>query len=648
MGHASTRHFILGTAGHIDHGKSTLVTALTGTNPDRLPEERARGMTIELGFAHLAFDDPTDPDSRLELGIIDVPGHADFVRNMVAGVGSIDVALMVVAADDSWMPQSEEHLQILEYLGVRRGVVALTKADLAEDIDFVIEDLRTHLEGTVFANAPIVPTVAPARRGIPELQAAIAGVLRDAPPPGDFGKPRLPVDRAFSPTGVGTVVTGTLTGGSFQVGDPVVVQPSGITTRIRAIQNHKQSVDRIEPGTRTALNLADAPLASRTRRHGVQRGDTVTLGALGEPTLAVDVILTKSTREIAGQPGSLRPIRSGQKVRCHHGSADYAARVFLLDAKALGPGDDVIAELRFDTPAFMFAGDRLVLRDWGKTSTIAGGTVLDPDASPRRFRRPRQRVFLESLAAADGGAEPFIEALLGRDKPLDTRALRKTPFGVSEIGTATTRLVESGAARQRGPFLVETAWWGRLLEEAETAIRRHHEDNPDRIAISIGALRARLSHGLPPALFDLLLADLAEAGFVRTPNGIRDHSHAPALPPSLRGKRDEILAALAENPIEPPNPKEILLSDDHRKVMRFLVETGEVIELSEKCTLLAGTYRELCDRVSDRLRTGPATASDLREAIGTTRRILIPLLEKLDNEGVTLRDGDLRRLKTAG
>ena len=259
------RPFILGTAGHIDHGKSTLVKALTGTDPDRLPEEKQRGMTIELGFAHFDVSDPQQPDVIYSLGVVDVPGHADLIRNMLAGATGVDIVLFIVAADDGWMPQSEEHLHILTYLGIERAVIALTKADLADDLEFAVAMLREEVRGTILDGAEIVPVSVPHARGLDDLRAAIAAALREAPDPLDIGKPRLHIDRAFSPTGVGTVVTGTLTGGSLAGGAEVMIQPVGLPAHVRSVQSHRTQRDHARPGMRTALNLSGRP-ARRSRK----------------------------------------------------------------------------------------------------------------------------------------------------------------------------------------------------------------------------------------------------------------------------------------------------------------------------------------------------------------------------------------------
>src|ERR1700694_122228 len=351
---SGSQHFIVATAGHVDHGKSALVKALTGTDPDRLPEEKSRGITIDLGFAHLELPSPASPPSSFLLGIVDVPGHEDFVKNMVAGVGSIDVALLVVAADDGWMPQTEEHLQILTYFGVRRAVVALTKADLTPDEPGAVAAIRERLRGSPFADAPIVPTSVVSGRGLDDLKATLAGVLAATPPPRDIGKPRLPVDRVFTLQGIGTVVTGTLFGGTLRRGQSVVIQPSGKATRIRSLQSHGRDVEAGGPGTRTALNLTDLRVPE-----DIHRGDVVTLEALGGPSEILDVLLEIS-------PRATRVVKHGARVHAHYGSGSVAAHVALYSGNELAVGDRALAQLRLEAPAFVFAGDRFTLRDWAE------------------------------------------------------------------------------------------------------------------------------------------------------------------------------------------------------------------------------------------------------------------------------------------
>jgi len=642
------RHFILGTAGHIDHGKSTLVKALTGTDPDRLPEERQRGMTIELGFAHFEIVDPTDDDTRYSLGVVDVPGHADFVRNMVAGVAALDVALFIVAADDGWMPQSEEHLQVLSYLGVHRAVVALTKADMAEDVDFSVAMLREEIRGSFLEYAPIVPVTAPLGHGLPELKTALAAVLRETPPPLDIGKPRLPVDRAFSPTGVGTVVTGTLIGGALAGGTEAIVQPLGLPTHLRSVQSHGSVKDHARPGMRTALNLADVPLATRDKKRGVARGDVVTVARLGPPCLVLDVQVTKSARSVPGQPGFTRPLRTGQRLHLHHGAASHEARLHLLGTRSIGPGETAIAELRCDSPVHALAGDRFVLRDWSKQFTIGGGVILETGTTPSRFRKPAQQAFLKARATAAGDVDVALRALLERDHAvLRDGLLAQSNFSDPEVRKAAEGLVKASQAFSDAGWLIDAVWWKGLCDEAAEAIEKHHAAHPETAGLPLSALRSALRRRLvQPKLFDVLVTHLGRHGFAKEGEAMKKAAYQAVLPPALAEAGQRLLAALAANPLDPPNPKELAPTPADQKALKFLVQSGAAIFLDEKAVLSTSAYLALRTSVIESLKTrGQATASELREDTNTTRRFLIPLLEKLDKEGITRRQGDHRTLR---
>jgi selenocysteine-specific elongation factor len=646
--HPMLRHFILGTAGHIDHGKSTLVKVLTGTDPDRLPEERQRGMTIELGFAHFEITDPAEDAQRYSLGVVDVPGHADFVRNMVAGVAALDVALFIVAADDGWMPQSEEHLQILTYLGVQRAVVALTKADLAEDVDFSVEMLREEVRGSFLEGAPVVPVAAPLGRGLDELKAALATVLREAPPPLDIGKPRLPVDRAFSPTGVGTVVTGTLIGGALAGGTDAIVQPVGLPTHLRSVQSHGCAKDHARPGMRTALNLADVPLATRDKKRGVARGDVVTVARLGPPGLAVDVQVGKSARTVPGQPGFTRPLRTGQRVHLHHGAASHEARVHLLGTRSIGPGEQALAEVRCESPVHALAGDRFVLRDWSKRFTIGGGVILEAAAAPGRFRKPAQRAFLEARAAAPADVEVALRSLLTRDRAVAREGLlAQSNFSDADVRKAAEGLVKAGHALSDAGWLLEAAWWKEVCAEAAAAVEAHHAEHPETAGLPVSALRSALRRRLvQPRLFDVLVNHLGRHGFAKEGEAIKKAAYQAALPPALADAGRRLLAALAANPLDPPNPRELAPTPADQKALKFLIQSGEVVALDEKAVLAKAAYEALRTAVLASVTArGQATASEIREDTKTTRRFLIPLLEKLDRENVTRRQGDHRSVR---
>ncbi|MBV9489498.1 MAG: 50S ribosome-binding GTPase, partial [Verrucomicrobia bacterium] len=339
------RSLTLVTAGHVDHGKSALVQALTGVHPDRLPEEQARGMTIDLGFGHFDLISEDEPKTTCRFGVIDVPGHEDFVKNMAAGVSAASLALLAVAADDGWMPQTEEHLQILEYLGVTRGVIALTKSDLRPDASGIAHTIRRQLAGTAFAEARIVPASTVGEPGLGELRGSLLEIARSLPPAPDAQKPRLSVDRVFSPKGIGTVVTGTLTGGALRRGQLLAVQPRGGSVRVRSLQSHGRELECSLPGTRTALALAEVAPG------GIRRGDTLVLPGLGQPSRTLDAFVTRSARPARGRQLG-RALENGALVWVCHGTDHHQARLVLSAGEGLKPGDAAWAQLRFRDPVY--------------------------------------------------------------------------------------------------------------------------------------------------------------------------------------------------------------------------------------------------------------------------------------------------------
>ena len=644
-----TRHYIVGTAGHIDHGKSSLIKALTGTNPDRLPEEKARGMTIELGFAQLSLPAIDDSGDELALGVIDVPGHADFVKNMVAGVGAIDLALFIVAADDGWMPQTEEHYQILNYLGVKRAVVALTKTDLVEDLELVLEDVKENLEGGLWSNVPVVPVSSSTGQGIEELSATISRVLNEASLVRDLGKPRLPIDRAFSIKGVGTVVTGTLTEGEVSVGDDLIIQPSGQEVHVRTAQSHGENVSVVPPGTRTALNLSGIGLReNRSAAHeGVGRGDVITEKKFGDAVSVIDVVVTKTNRTIRGMKQSTRALKTGREVMFHHGSSGVPARIHFLGQRALAPGESAIAELRFHEPVFVFLGDGFVLRDHSLGLTLAGGTVIDEDANRRAFRKPFQGEFLEARAAAPYDLGVLVRSQLKRDMvvPL-SRLLVKSSFTIDLIEEEVTGQIGAGELKRDGDWIFQSDWWSGISGLAADKVQSVHREHPEQLGLPIRELKAAMEPELPaPKFFDMVLEGLLAGDFAKAGPNIRHKEHTPKLPPELKKAGDLVRERLAGDPILPPNKGEIATNSDEEKAMRFLVHTGEVIDLDPKTVISRRGCGILREQIEIYLREqGKATASDLRQHTGTTRRILMPLLEWLDEQGVTVRNGDERRL----
>ena len=621
-----TQHYILATAGHIDHGKSALVRALSGSDPDRLPEEKKRGITIDLGFAHLDLNSP-DGTSTYSVGIVDVPGHEDFVKNMVAGVGSVDCALLVVAADDGWMPQTEEHFQILNYLGVRHGVVALTKADLAEaDVELTIEDVREHIAGTSLESAAIVPVSSLTGEGIEELKSELAAALAQTPPPQDVGKPRLAVDRVFTLQGIGTVVTGTLSGGTLQKGQTVALQPGARKARIRSLQSHSREIDTAPPGARTAVNLTDAA------REDVARGDTLTLNRLGDTADTIDVLLSRSTNS------PRRPIKNNARIRVHHGSGNEPARVVLMDGKELLPGGEVFAQFRFEQTVFVLAGDRLVLRDWSETTTLAGALVIDPNSRRRGFRAPRQRKLLEDCAKHASAAQ-WAAAFLRRDGAVKREELlQQSQFGTDELVAA----LDVEEVRLNGEWAADVTCWAAARKSAEKRVDAEHKAHPEKPGVSLDTLRAVVKELLPEDAGELLLEEMAADGFRRTGTIMARESHKLTLPPTMEQAAAKVRAALQAKPMEPPARKEL----GEAAALQFLIDTGEAIEISPELVMDAAAFENALAKVKASLANGGKKASELRAALDTNRRVIIPLLEKLDRDGVTVRQGDLRVLRS--
>jgi selenocysteine-specific elongation factor len=645
-------HYILATAGHVDHGKSALVKALTGTDPDRLPEEKARGITIDLGFAHLTLSTLNPQPSTLEIGIVDVPGHEDFVKNMVAGVGSIEAALMVVAADDGWMPQSEEHLQILSYLGVSRALVALTKIDLAEGKEAeVAAAVREKLRDSPFANAPIVPTSVVTGRGLAELKVALAGLLATTPPAGDFGKPRLPVDRVFTLRGIGTVITGTLSGGTLRRGQAVVIQPGGQTSRIRSLQCYNKDVEASGPGLRTALNLPDLEPRSAANALGVGRGDVVTLAELGAASDTLAVVLEKSARLGGSQSPAARPLKDGALVRVHHGSGNTPARVLLLDGGELLPGQRALAQLRLERPIFGFAGDRFIVRDWAEQATLAGGLILEPESVRRHWRSQPRREAFRLRAQAPDDPRVLVASQLARDGVAPrAQLLLKSRFSAAEAAKAVDELAAAKRAVITGELVADAAWWQALNSRAARLVDDAHREHPEWPGLPLNELRGALADSLVAAgAFEELVAELCRRGFTQAGVALRRLAHRPALPPHLQAAGARLRAALTAKPLEPPSRKELAPDALSQQALRFLLQTGEAVEVSAEVVLSAAAWQRAVSVIKEELaRRGAATVSDLRQALGATRRVMVPLLERLDRQGVTRRQGDFRVLVKGG
>jgi selenocysteine-specific elongation factor len=623
-------NFILATAGHVDHGKSALVKALTGTDPDRLPEEKARGITIDLGFAELNLNGATG--QKFHVGVVDVPGHEDFVRNMIAGVGSIDLALLVVAADDGWMPQTEEHLQILIYSGVERLVVALTKSDLGK-IEIVTDQIREQLRQTAFASCQIVPTSVRTGEGIENLKQALTAEMAALTSLRDIGKPRLFADRAFTLHGIGTVVTGTLAGGSLQRGQTVSIQPRKTSARIRSLQSHNHDLDQAQPGMRTALNLADVPVGTE----GVQRGDAVTAPGL-DASSTLDVVLSCLARLQRATP-----IKSGISSYVHHGTTRVHAKVMLCEKSSLAPGESTVARLKLAAPLLAFVGDRLIVRDASERQTIAGGVVFNVESAD--FRSNQERALLASRAVAPNDVDLAVWTEIARGEVIQpSRLLERSHFSAAEVAKALQRLSKHGEIFLHEDICVKMLVWREFRERAGQLIDKAHKTHPERRGLELNELRNQFD-SLSPNVFEALIVDLCANGFVSAGSTIARQTHRATLPPELRAAAEKIRAALSNKPFDPPDRKTTAKDKQLQQALRFLIEQGEIVEISDEIVLLRDSVDQMRAAVSDFISVnGPATASQLREKIGTSRRIVIPFLEYLDRVGATQRVGDQRVL----
>jgi selenocysteine-specific elongation factor len=633
MRQMTEKHFILATAGHVDHGKSALVKALTGTDPDRLPEEKERQITIDLGFAELNLAGPDG--QRFHIGIVDVPGHEDFVRNMIAGVGSIDLALLVVAADDGWMPQTEEHLQILTYLGVERAVIALTKSDLVAN-ETVVRQIRDRLRDSRFANAQIIATSVRNGDGIAMLKIALASEFAAMHSPRDCGKPRLFIDRVFTLRGIGTVVTGTLTGGKLHREQKVVVQPGNLHTRIRSVQSHGRELEVAEPGMRTAINLPDISVEQ------ISRGNVVTITDFGPGNSTLIALLEKSPRLSRENPGE-RPLKSGLSVYLHHGTSRTAAKITLPKNRCLEAGKNEIAQLRLASPTFVFAGDRFVIRDPSEQHTLAGGMVLDPNGGEFRDEAKRKLLMNRAMAPDDIHLWVRSEVTLHRLVPIQG-LLDKSHFSNSEIADALLSLKRDEEVVVQEKIAAHTGTWRALRDRATRLIDNELNKNPERPGYDLSELRAAL-RDKSRDVFEALVADMCSHDFVRKQSTITRRSHRPALPEKLQPVAAKIHEALCKKPFDPPPRRELEWDLEAQRVLRFLIENGEVIEISSDVALLRENFECMRNSVANFIsKNGPATVSELRQELESSRRIMVPFLERLDRDGFTRRMGDKRTL----
>ena len=629
---------VLGTAGHIDHGKSTLVKALTGTDPDRLAEEKERGITIELGFAQLEL-----PSGRT-MGVVDVPGHERFVRQMVAGATGIDVVLLVVAADDGVMPQTREHLAIIDLLGIPRGVVAITKADLsdADWLEMVAEDVRQLLVGTSIDGAPVVPVSARSGAGLPELLATLDEVAAEAEARHSNLPLRLPVDRVFTIAGAGTVVTGTLWSGAAKRDDQVELMPSGKRGRIRSVQMHGQQAEKAVAGNRVALNIVGL------EKDEISRGDIV-----AEPgTLTVTDRFDARFTYLASEE---KPFESGTRVHVHHGTREVLGRVLLMEGDVIGPGQSMLAQVRLEEPLAPRYDDRFIVRSYSPMWTIGGGVVLDALPLRRTTLKPHERELLDALLAHD-----LSGAAVGL---LASRALPMTSAQVAAaIGVPRAQVADdlNKASLERLKAAGETYYLTaeaqeRLLGTIESELVAFHDANPNATGLGIAALRDRVDRRLEPKVFDALLGLAVETGTVVLAGGEARHPKAASTAVAAEGEAEEKLAALlARQGLAPAATAELAAEAQvdagiTRKVLGRMVNAGSVVRLGPDLHFDAAAVEGAREKIVAFLNEhGTMLAKDARDITGSSRKYIVPLLEYFDTQGVTKRDGDTRTLGKRG
>lgn len=634
---------VIGTAGHVDHGKSTLVKALTGIDPDRLKEEKEREMTIDLGFAWLTLP------SGEQVGIVDVPGHKDFIKNMLAGVGGIDAALFVVAADEGVMPQTREHLAIIDLLQVRGGVVAITKKDLVEDeewLELVVAEVAEELEGTVLAQAPIVPVSARTGEGLPALLEALDRYLQTTPARRDLGRPRLPIDRVFTIAGFGTVVTGTLSDGHLTVGQEVEVLPQGLRARIRGLQTHKKKIETAVPGSRVAINLGGVSTDQ------LKRGDVVTLPGALKPTRLIDVRLQYLT-------DAPKPLKHNAALEFFSGAAEIQAHVRLLDQEVLRPGETGWAQLRLASPAVLAKNDRFIVRQPSPGATIGGGVVVNVHPQ-RRYQRFRPEVIARLETMAHGSPEEVLLQSLESQQPGEARELvKRCGLPAEAAAEALNTLLSEGqiiilSGRQpataiqqpaaSNQYLISRSGWQSLIEDLSAVLRGYHQQYPLRKGMSRQELKSRSR--LEGRIFNEVMSMAAREGkLVEEETVVRLPQHEVKFGPAEQRKVDALLAEFRRNPYTTPSVAECE-AQVSAEVLNALIEQGKLFRVSEDVIFLTETYEEMVDRIVARIeREGSITVAQVRDMFGASRKYALALMEHLDERKVTKRVGDERVLR---
>lgn len=616
--------FVIGTAGHIDHGKSALVKALTGIDPDRLPEEKARGLTIDLGFAWLTLP------SGESVGIVDVPGHERFIKNMVAGVGGIDAVIFVIAADDGWMPQSSEHLDILKLLGIKTGLVALTKVDLvdSEYLEMQKKDIADRLAGSFLERAPIIPFSSRTGIGKQEIIANLQAILQRDIIRVRYDSPRLYIDRSFIIKGIGTVVTGTLLEGELRIGQEVEICPTGAKARLRSLQTHKQSIQVALPGSRVAAGLTGVSTEQ------APRGATIVFPGFFQSTDAIGVKL-----QVLMNIGL--PVKNNEEIYFLLGTSVTFGKIHLFEGNAIARGNQVFASIYLDEKICCRLGDKFIIRRISPQMTIGGGVILDWNFRHLKLKKKRQLELLQARKNLE--IDSVINTELQKHDKVDSAILKlNSCFSSAQIDkflNASTEVVQAGAA------ITDRSLFDKYLEPAYQALAEDHKNRPWAIGMNIGDLSRKLH--IPPGRATDIIGYLISTGkFAQVSGLIRLAEHEPHLTQSQKQLGGKLFAVLSASPLAAPTKKDFIAEDPaYEVVINYLRDKGELIEIKNDLLFTAADFAKISDKVVNLIKTEKkVTASRIKDHLNTTRKYIIPLLEKLDALEITRREGDFRTL----
>jgi selenocysteine-specific elongation factor len=631
------KYIILGTAGHIDHGKSSLVKALTGTDPDRLKEEKERGITLDLGFASL------DLPGGNRLGIVDVPGHEGLIKNMLAGVGGIDIVMLVIAADEGIMPQTREHLAICDLLHVKKGLIALTKMDMVEKdwLDLVQDEVRDFVKGTFLEKSPLVPISSKTGENLPVLIQELARLAGEVTPKSSNGILRLPIDRVFTMKGFGTVITGTLLSGSISVEQEVEILPKGIRTKVRGIQSHNQAVQRSVAGQRTAVNLQGV------EKDQLSRGDTIVSAGFFTPTKTLDAELDLLRQAPRG-------LKTGSRVRFYNSTQEAIGRIALLGTNELAPGQKAYVQFRFEQPVIVQHGDRYILRFYSPMETLGGGMVLNPH--PRRHKQATMQESLKNLGilekgAIEDGLALFISGrgLAGMEEPA---AIGTVAADKQEVTAALASLAHKKAAIRVDNLYVHTTHLAALEKKALDIIGKYHKENPLKPGLEKEELKGMLKIRLSPKVLNVAIDGLIKKKQVETEGSrLRLPGFKAAGGKDQSAVKDKIVEAITKGGSQPPLREELpallgITEKDAKDLLKLLAEQGRTVRINDSLHL----DKDIIEKIRADLKKyleekKEITMAEFRDLAKTSRKFAVPIMEYFDSQKLTQRVGDKRVLR---